>query len=194
MSKRNKINSVSYVARARFLAFGGHRLFDFCNTIIRHGKRDEDRLPEPSEAQRFLRQTYNQTVKLSESEFRELIALRAHLREFFRNVIEGHDLRPSKFMLWLQKHPFMIDPLIGFEKIPLRVSLKRDRFIELILMDLIEVMSSHDKKRIKRCGNPNCSHFFYDSTKPNSRNWCSMKSCGNIMKARAFYERKKLLT
>jgi predicted RNA-binding Zn ribbon-like protein len=44
---------------------------------------------------------------------------------------------------------------------------------------------------IKKCGNPSCILYFYDTTKNHTRNWCSMQMCGNRMKVAAHYRRSQ---
>lgn len=46
-----------------------------------------------------------------------------------------------------------------------------------------------DYSAIRKCENPNCILFFYDTSKNHSRRWCSMHSCGNRAKVAAFRER-----
>lgn len=48
-----------------------------------------------------------------------------------------------------------------------------------------------DHSLVKRCGNPSCILYFYDTTKNHARTWCSMSSCGNRMKVAAHYRRKR---
>lgn len=46
--------------------------------------------------------------------------------------------------------------------------------------------------RLRPCENAEeCSLFLIDHSKSNSARWCSMASCGNRMKARRHYERRK---
>ncbi|MFF7608143.1 CGNR zinc finger domain-containing protein [Streptomyces parvulus] len=46
--------------------------------------------------------------------------------------------------------------------------------------------------RVRRCGNTEeCSLFLIDHSKSNSARWCSMAGCGNRVKARRHYERRK---
>jgi predicted RNA-binding Zn ribbon-like protein len=45
--------------------------------------------------------------------------------------------------------------------------------------------------RLRACGNPDCTLFFIDRSRPNSGRWCSMAVCGNRMKARRHYARSK---
>ena len=46
-----------------------------------------------------------------------------------------------------------------------------------------------DLTLVKKCENPACVLFFYDTTKNHSRRWCSMSGCGNRMKVAAHYQR-----
>ena len=45
--------------------------------------------------------------------------------------------------------------------------------------------------RIRRCQNPSCVLWFYDTTRNRTRRWCSMAVCGNRAKARRHYDRVK---
>lgn len=45
-------------------------------------------------------------------------------------------------------------------------------------------------ERFRVCGNPGCSEVFYDDSRNRSRKWCSMATCGNRAKVRAFRERQ----
>jgi len=46
-----------------------------------------------------------------------------------------------------------------------------------------------DYSAIRKCEDPKCILFFYDTSKNHSRRWCSMDLCGNRAKAAAFRER-----
>jgi predicted RNA-binding Zn ribbon-like protein len=45
-------------------------------------------------------------------------------------------------------------------------------------------------RNFKDCGSPTCRSVFYDRSKNHSGRWCSMQTCGNRAKVRAFRERK----
>lgn len=49
----------------------------------------------------------------------------------------------------------------------------------------------HDRtwQRLKACANPECTWLFYDSSRSRTGRWCSMRACGDIMKARAYRAR-----
>lgn len=44
-------------------------------------------------------------------------------------------------------------------------------------------------ENFKECENPTCRAVFFDRSKNRSGKWCSMQSCGNRAKVRAFRER-----
>jgi predicted RNA-binding Zn ribbon-like protein len=48
-----------------------------------------------------------------------------------------------------------------------------------------------DHALVRRCENPACIRFFYDTTKNRRRRWCSMEGCGSRAKAAAYYRRRK---
>jgi predicted RNA-binding Zn ribbon-like protein len=53
------------------------------------------------------------------------------------------------------------------------------------------LLTSDDLGRVRECANEEegCGSLFLDSSKSQSRRWCSMKSCGNRAKSKAFYDR-----
>ena len=61
-----------------------------------------------------------------------------------------------------------------------------------IVWRAMELLENGPLDRIKECPPPEgCSWLFMDLSKNRSRQWCSMKSCGNTAKVRRFRERQK---
>jgi predicted RNA-binding Zn ribbon-like protein len=46
--------------------------------------------------------------------------------------------------------------------------------------------------RLRPCANPECRLFLLDRSHANSARWCSMKVCGNRLKARRHYRRSQV--
>jgi predicted RNA-binding Zn ribbon-like protein len=46
-------------------------------------------------------------------------------------------------------------------------------------------------ERLKACPRHDCFWAFYDHSKNRSGKWCSMESCGNVEKAKAYRQRHK---
>jgi predicted RNA-binding Zn ribbon-like protein len=53
----------------------------------------------------------------------------------------------------------------------------------------VQLLTSGQLSRVKAC--PSCGWFFLDTSKNNSRRWCSMEDCGSIDKARRYYRKKR---
>ena len=54
-----------------------------------------------------------------------------------------------------------------------------------------DLLVACDPALIKKCQNPECVLFFYDTTKNHARHWCSMNLCGNRSKVAAHYHRHR---
>lgn len=60
------------------------------------------------------------------------------------------------------------------------------------LMAVVATSVEHgDWERLKACPREDCEWAFYDKSKNRSGRWCSMDSCGNLEKAKAFRERRR---
>ncbi len=46
-----------------------------------------------------------------------------------------------------------------------------------------------DPALLRKCENPDCVLYFYDTTRNKRRRWCSMDACGGRAKAAAYYRR-----
>jgi predicted RNA-binding Zn ribbon-like protein len=53
------------------------------------------------------------------------------------------------------------------------------------------LLSKGDLALVRKCQNPRCILYFYDTTKNHRRRWCSMAGCGNRAKVAAFYQRNR---
>jgi predicted RNA-binding Zn ribbon-like protein len=66
---------------------------------------------------------------------------------------------------------------------------------EMMLYQIAEsaamLLTSKDLSRVRECANEEegCGSLFLDCSKSQTRRWCSMESCGNRAKSRAFYDR-----
>ncbi len=60
-----------------------------------------------------------------------------------------------------------------------------------IVIGVHTAMADGSWERLKGCRASDCEWAFIDHAKNHSRAWCSMRSCGNREKARAFRERQR---
>ena len=64
-------------------------------------------------------------------------------------------------------------------------------FCAPIAYSFADLLSIGDLSRVRRCKNPQCFLFFYDTSKSGTRSWCSLNICGNRLRIEAFRKRHK---
>jgi predicted RNA-binding Zn ribbon-like protein len=60
-----------------------------------------------------------------------------------------------------------------------------------IALSLAQLLTGRWLERLRACERDECLWLFLDQTKNRSRKWCDMGTCGNVVKARRSYARKK---
>lgn len=68
---------------------------------------------------------------------------------------------------------------------------RKDALLASLAMSASDLLRTADLSLIKKCKNPPCVLYFYDTTKNHARNWCSMQLCGNREKVAAYFRRKR---
>jgi predicted RNA-binding Zn ribbon-like protein len=195
--------------RATFLFVGNHPCLDFINTQIIVNGEPTDVLEGFDDFISWLVQsnllTKAQTAvaeaELNHKERAVLLeqakTLRTGLRELAARIVARKPIPGSIINLINQilsqrpGYPQLVRKKNGFEQ----------RFhsaaapVHNLLVPLAEVagdlLCRADFALIKKCGNPACILYFYDTTKNHTRNWCSMQTCGNRIKVAAHYQRKR---
>jgi predicted RNA-binding Zn ribbon-like protein len=66
-----------------------------------------------------------------------------------------------------------------------------DRPLWPIVKSAVDLLLTSDQRRIRECAADDCGWLFYDTSRNQSRRWCSMQSCGNRAKVQQFRERKR---
>lgn len=68
---------------------------------------------------------------------------------------------------------------------------RKDALLASLAVLASDFLCSADLALIKKCKNPACVLYFYDTTKNHTRNWCSMQLCGNRDKVAAYFKRQR---
>ena len=172
----------------QFRKLGDHLLLDFCNTWILHRDHEEELLDAPIDLELWSKEFLSVRYELSGRQFTVLLELRSHFRIFFERLLEGKNKLTPDFATFLLRQSLHIEQTSpGFFSLT-----HSSPLLGKLLEHFFTFSRVIDTNRLKKCANPNCSHLFYDVSKNNRRQWCTMQSCGNVMKVRAFYARKKL--
>ncbi|MBE9034171.1 CGNR zinc finger domain-containing protein [aff. Roholtiella sp. LEGE 12411] len=66
-----------------------------------------------------------------------------------------------------------------------------EQLLQIIAEEIANYVCTADFTLMRRCENPTCTLWFYDTTKSHARRWCSMSLCGNRSKAAAYRTRAK---
>jgi predicted RNA-binding Zn ribbon-like protein len=66
-----------------------------------------------------------------------------------------------------------------------------DRAIARLMAIVAAAVENGRWERLKACSREECEWAFYDNSKNRSGRWCKMEVCGNIVKARAFRQRRR---
>ncbi|OXM68798.1 CGNR zinc finger domain-containing protein [Amycolatopsis vastitatis] len=54
--------------------------------------------------------------------------------------------------------------------------------LALLARDALDLVTSPEFGRVRRCAGPRCGALFLDTSRPGTRRWCSMEICGNQAK------------
>jgi predicted RNA-binding Zn ribbon-like protein len=65
-----------------------------------------------------------------------------------------------------------------------------DRVLWPVVHSAAELLTSGDLGQVRQCAREGCDWLFVDTSKNQSRRWCSMSLCGSRVKARRYYRRK----
>jgi len=66
-----------------------------------------------------------------------------------------------------------------------------DRALGRLLASIYVAMTDGSWPRLKACSNDSCRWLYFDHSKNHSKKWCTMESCGNVVNARAYRERRR---
>jgi predicted RNA-binding Zn ribbon-like protein len=66
------------------------------------------------------------------------------------------------------------------------------RALGTIALDAAKMLGNEaERDRVRICASETCSARFYDRSPAGARRWCSMRSCGNVAKARRHRDRRR---
>ncbi len=121
------------------------------------------------------------------------LAVAVVLREGLRAAMLGHHEPVSAAL------PDDLDRVLA--ALPLRVSLEMGTLVPVrggvrgglarVAAAIVESTADGSWPRLKVCREATCQWAFLDSSKNRSRNWCSMRMCGNRTKTRAYRARRR---
>ncbi len=199
------------VIRKKFSSFdldGNNLALDFVNTVeYRNTEREIDWLTSYFDAlgwaerasiltsammDRLWEQAENQD---SSFWYEEVLSRREVLHTlFFRIISQVPDSAPAiqEFNALYRSVRRRIDAgADGFSWMFPEIEAEPVGFLQPVVQAAADVLVTGNPERLKRCSDSECGWLYYDTSKNNSRRWCSMKTCGNRAKAGKFYQTHK---
>jgi len=192
----------------RFLFVGNYLCLDFINTEMVIGGQPTDCLSGFASLVAWLvqSQTLNgqqaedilkswQTSGEARTTFEDAVKLRASLREMAERLVQGKTIPQSTVaaindgLAHQTGHAELKRARGGYEKRFQADYREPAQLLSPIAESAADLLCYADLTLVRKCENPVCVLFFYDTTKNHSRRWCSMSGCGNRMKVAAHYQR-----
>lgn len=118
------------------------------------------------------------------------LAWATRVREAIRDLVDGRCERDASAALERASREARLAIRFGLQEAQLEASAGGVAgAIGRILLEIAIGMSDGTWERVKVCEADDCRTAFLDTTKNGSRAWCSMQSCGNRAKVRAYRKR-----
>lgn len=196
--------------RQEFLFIGNHPCLDFINTelLIKGTFTDlletfEDLMAWLVESRQLRKQDAEAATRAFSQDEKAAILdqaknFRATLRQMVQQMATGKGVPKSAVTAinqLLQLCPGYRELVPAgphaFKEIFVSSSGRRESLLASLAVLASELLCSTDLALIKKCKNPACVLYFYDTTKNHARNWCSMQLCGNRDKVAAYFRRQR---
>ena len=130
----------------------------------------------------------------SERVFWRVLRLRKSVYDIFRSVISGEEISDKDLTVFNRELSLAMSKAEIFcREGELIWDWKNDgieRILFLITRVAAQLLTSSDLEKLKCCSGENCGWLFYDTSKNKRRQWCDMRDCGNLAKARRFRVKK----
>lgn len=195
--------------RSPFLFVGNHPCLDFINTqVIVNGEPTdlldsfEDLVSWFIQARIFAKAQADVTrAELTQGQMSSLLeeakSFRGILRGLAERLAESKSVPDptiamiNRFLSLRSGYPQLVRRKKGFEQRFHSVATPAQSVLSPLAEAASDLLCRANFGLIKKCGNPSCILYFYDTTKNHARSWCSMQMCGNRMKVAAHYRRSR---
>lgn len=186
----------------KFLWIGNDPSIDFINTEIVVDGSPIDLLQSPEDYLEWLERAgialrpIGAVRRIEKHGFQQAKDFRSFLRVAFERLTNGAEL-PQQILkatnAFISHQASTAELEVRGTKFELRpywpVGQPAD-YVAPLAWAFAEFLAEADLKRLRKCKNPDCVLFFYDTSKSGTRTWCSLDICGNKMRMAASRERR----
>jgi predicted RNA-binding Zn ribbon-like protein len=182
------VNTVGYIASEN----PTEKLNSFSD-LIEWGK--QGKLISDDEARMLFAETKKNILE-SEKVFQRVLRFRKSFYDIFKSIINRQEM-PSKDLTVFNSE---LSRAMSKAKIFCHEgeliwdweNNNLERILFLVTRIAAQLLTSSDLEKVKCCSGENCGWLFYDTSKNNRRQWCDMRDCGNLAKAKRFRVKKAL--
>jgi len=187
---------------------GGALCLDFVNTINSRVNPEHDYLMYysdlagwankvgilPSSHANQLYERANQNIEEADEALKAARDLRELLYRIFSKLVNGSNPKKEDMVSFVRYYGESISQGQFFKTEKHYMTVWRfDQALDALLLPIIhsagELLQSDDLPHVKEC--PGCGWLFLDTSKNQSRRWCSMNTCGARDKMRRYHKRKQ---
>jgi predicted RNA-binding Zn ribbon-like protein len=177
---------------------GGRPAVDFANTLRERWWRRVETLVTPADLERWLTRAelLDGPAPASPGLLEPARALRESIDAAFSRTIAGATPDPADvdaINAWLPDARRAIRLVSAGGAVQLEEAEPGDpvrHALGLVALDAARILGDDDgRRRLRICASDTCSARFYDNSRAGRRQWCSMRTCGNVAKARRYRAR-----
>jgi predicted RNA-binding Zn ribbon-like protein len=181
--------------RAGFPFRSGRICLDFVATVAKRRLGDRELLPGPDDLRTWCRVAGLPVPddEITPQRLERSKALREAFYALARARVDGtpHPTDAINLVNATSSLAAPPTPLLapdGFTAIP-RDHVSLDAILALLARDAIDLFTGPYALRIRECTGHDCSLFFVDRSRPGSRRWCAMASCGEKASSATYRKR-----
>ncbi len=130
----------------------------------------------------------------SERIFQRVLRLRKSVYDIFGSVIDKEEISDKDLTIFNSELSLAMSKAEIFrhegELIWGWTNINLERILFSITRSAAQLLTSSDLEKLKCCSGQSCGWLFYDTSKNNRRQWCDMRDCGNLAKAKRFRVKK----
>jgi len=191
-----------------FLFVGGRLWLDFVNTQFADKEQSVDLLGSFEALLRWLTAAQAADEKVRESVAawssrdqeeigRYAVRLRSVLRQAAESLARGEEIGDAALVvvnevLRSQKNSVRLTRTsAGYETTVRAEWVNTLALLAPLAASLADTLTGDELTRLRKCEDPACLLYFYDTSKNHARRWCSMEMCGNRHKVATHYQRSR---
>ena len=188
--------------KIQFELVGGHPLLDLINTERISNGAPVDMLGSAAHLAAWLRNvglaSSNQAIAThNDASLKKVHHFRTQIREIVRTIVTDGTV-PSHALV-------MVNENLSLRKGVSKVKAVDGELIQRFIYDFDEpnsivgcladvaahFLTTTDLRYVKQCEHDDCIRYFLDTSRNHSRRWCTMEGCGNRVKARIHYKKRR---